>query len=327
MTKTSSKGEEARKFIASSMISAFFLSGCSALDLSQSAQGDVTAWKCSQSDNPKDEYPLKPYEYIIATPGDLIAVANYDNSQQSVILKTNDRNQPLPAGWIIDSKYTFEDTKAGGFVIYGSTKGYDDKPLKQELALNTENNKLKTQSGERLSYLKCERVGNWKSIFSNHKSGPGLAYIESRLSQIPMFRKKIGEPEFTSKVAIASFDIEDYKSAYSLLSPLPTDKLSTKEKDLVEASKNKLIDQDTSTVDIWSWNRSWNVSGSVFYTSEQMSNFCSGISSSTGNYEGYQIISSAPQDRIAARGLTCHGTLHVMKKQGSLQSDKAAELI
>jgi len=300
------------------------LASCSSSNLSSVAQGDVTAWKCSKPKSSKEEYHYVPYNYIIQTPGDTIGVSETENSQRSVIFNTNDPEQALPQSWLVGSGYTFEKTKDNGFHVSGNAKSYDGKSIKQELLLNPATGKLKVQNGTASSYLECSRVGNWKGILSSPKFGPGNEYIESRLSAIPFLRKKLGEPGFTSDVAKASFQNEDYKSAYNLLSPLPSDKLTIQVKDIIESSKKKLIDQDTSTMDVWEWNNSWQGS---YYSDEEKAERCRNLSTSTYSMEGYKIINSTSQDRIGGTGLTCHGTLHVMKKEGALQTDQPAELL
>lgn len=300
------------------------LSSCSSTNFASLAQGDVTAWKCDKPKTSKDQYYYVPYNYIIQTPGDIIVASENDGSQRSTILNTSDADQSLPQSWILASSYTFEKTKDNGFFVSGNAKGYDGKSVKQELLLNPVGGKLKIQNGGNTTYLECSRVGNWKQILSNPKFGPNNEYINSRLSYIPFFRKKIGDPEFASAVAKIAFQNEDYQSSYNLLSPLPAEKLTIQVRDIIESSKKKLIDQDTSTTDVWEWNNSWQGS---YYSDEEKAERCRNMSTSTYSMDGYKIINSTSQDRIGGTGLTCHGTLHVMKKEGALQTDKPADLL
>ena len=297
------------------------LAGCD-LDPAKFAGGDVTTWKCDKEPGSKEEYAYIPYQYIIQAPADTIGVSGDGEYKSAVLLGTNDPSQKIPADWRIGAKYTFASTSDHGFAISGSAQGLRGS-IKQTLALDGESGKMRVENGDSITNLKCTRVGNWKSAVQSVKSGPNIIYIEKRLSAVPFFRKKLGDLAFTSEVAKESSLNDDFGSVYGLLSPFPASSLATQESDLVETAKNRLIADDTSSYDVWEWNNSWE--GGAFYTDEEKSSRCSNLSGST-YAEGYKIISSTPQDRIGGTNLTCHGTLHLLKKEGSLQAQKPADL-
>jgi len=297
--------------------------GCSA-DISHIASGYVATWKCDKEAGAKDSDVYIPYEYIIQAPGDLIGVAGTGDAKTSVVLNTKDSTQKLPVGWTLDRNFIHQSTDDGGFSISGRVQGLRGDSINQALVLVASTGKMRVQNGSITVNLICKRIGNWKTAISSVQHGPGVVYIERRLSNIPFLRKKVGEPAFTSEIAKESSQNEDYRSVYGLLSPLPTASLSTQEADLVETAKKKLIDSATSSYDVWEWNNSWQGGGD--YSDEEKVSRCAALSGSTYD-EGFKIVSSTPQDRIAGVNLTCHGTLHLLKKEGALQAEKHADLL
>lgn len=297
--------------------------GCST-DTSQLAQGDTTTWKCEKETKTKKGYVFIPYDYVIQTAGDTIGVNGIDQSKSSVVLHTEDQEQKLPPSWTLDGNFTYEGTKDRGFTITGKTDNMIGGSIKQSLILNGSNGKMRVQNGTTITNLKCSRVGNWKTAINGTKRGPNAAYIEMRLSTIQFLRKKIGDPDFTSAVARQSNQNDDYQSVYSLLAPMPTSSLTRQETDLTESAKKKLIDEDTNSYDVWEWNNSWQ-GGEMFQSDEDKAARCNAKSGTTNN-DGYKIVSSTPQDRIGGVNLTCHGTLHLLKKEGALPAEKHAEL-
>ncbi len=297
--------------------------GCS-IDTTQLGAGDVVSWKCDKEPSSKDTYVYKPYEYFIQTPGDVIGVSGADQYKAATLLVTHDKSQVVPVGWTLESSFRYEKTANDGFTISGSTEGMGGSQTKQSIVLNGSNGKLRVQNGSYTTNLQCKRVGNWKSATSGIAFGPNQVYIESRLSLIPFFRKKLGDASFSGAVARESNQNNDHRSVYNLLSPLRSSDLSTQDRDLIESSKKKLIDSDANSYDVWEWNNSWE--GGYFQSDEEKANLCRNLSGST-YAEGYKIVSSTPQNRIGGRNLTCHGTLHLLRKEGSLQADRPSALI
>lgn len=297
--------------------------GCST-DTSQLAQGDTTTWKCEKEPKTKERYVFIPYDYIIQTAGDVIGVSGLDQGKVSLVLHTEDPEQKLPPSWTLGSDFTYEGTKDRGFTIIGKTNNVRGGGIKQSLILNGSNGKMRVQNGSVTTNLKCSRAGNWKTAINGTERGPNATYVEMRLSTIQFLRKKIGDPGFTSAVARQSNQSDDYQSVYSLLAPMPTSSLTRQETDLIESAKKKLIDGDANSYDVWEWNNSWQ-GGTIFQSDEDKSARCNALSGTTNN-DGYKIVSSTPQDRIGGENLTCHGTLHLLKKEGALPAEKHAEL-
>lgn len=296
------------------------LASCS-LDANKIAQGEVTTWKCDKGKSNKDSYAYVPYEYIIQSPGDTLAISGSDNNRSSIILHTNDSEQSLPVSWVLADRYSFKSTNDRGFAITGSVEGYDGKPIKQTLILNGRTGKLFVKDGLTTSNLECTQIGDWKEKINLVKKGPGMGYLEQRLSNLPLFRKKTGDPDFNSKLAKEASSNDDYKSVYELLSPLKSSELSTQDVDLSQSAKNKLIENSSNSYNVWEWTGGYTWIGYVDLTREQMQDYCRSASSSPSS-EGYQIASSTPQDKIVYSGVTCHGTLHLLKKEGSIQAEK-----
>jgi len=297
--------------------------GCST-DTTQLGSGDVVSWKCDKEPSSKDAYVYKPYEYFIQTAGDVIGVSGDDQYKTATLIETHDKNQVVPVGWTLESSFSYQKTANDGFTISGSTEGMGARQTKQSIVLNGANGKLRVQNGSYTTNLQCKRVGNWKSVTSGIRFGPNQSYIENRLSLVPFFRKKLGDPNFSGTVARESNQNDDHRSVYNLLSPLRSSDLNTQDRDLIESSKKKLIDNDSNSYDVWEWNNSWE--GGYFQSDEEKSNLCRNMSGST-YAEGYKIVSSTPQDRIGGTNLTCHGTLHLLRKEGSLQADRPSPLI
>jgi hypothetical protein len=296
--------------------------GCNA-DISKIAVGEVTAWKCDKEPSSKKEYVFKPYEYIIQAPADTIGIGGAENYRSSTILNTKDPLQKLPAGWVLSDSYSYDATDEGGFAISGTADGGQSGRLKQSLVLNGSTGKMNIKNGAETTTLQCKRIGDWRKVMSSIKQGPGNAYLDKRLSSIPLLRKKAGDVEFSSEIAKEANINNDHASVYGLLSPLPSSSLTTQDSDLVEAAKKRLIENDASSYAVWEWNNSWQGS---YYTDDEKSSRCSNLA---GNpyQEGYKIVSSTPQERIGGTGLTCHGTLHLLKKEGTLQAAKPADLL
>lgn len=297
-------------------------SGCST-EISQFAVGEVTTWKCDKEPSSKKEYVFKPYEYVIQAPADTIGIGGSDESRTSTILNTKDPLQKLPAGWVLSDSYSHEATDEGGFAISGTADNGEGGRLKQSLVLDGNTGKMNIKNGSETTILQCKRIGDWRKIMSSVMQGPGNSYLDKRLSSIPFLRKKAGDVEFSSELAKEANINNDHASVYGLLSPLPSSELTTQDSDLVETAKKRLIENDTSSYAVWEWNNSWQGS---YYTDQEKSSRCSNLA---GNpyQEGYKIISSTPQERIGGTGLTCHGTLHLLKKEGALQAAKPASLL
>ena len=308
--------------VGGATLAALALTACSTTTTTNIATGGVTAWKCEPPATKKNEYVYTPYNFIIQAPGDIIAGSTSESKSTTVILNTSDK-QELPDQWRISQGYSYKSLDDGGFAVTGNSKDYSGKSINQSISLNPVNGKLRIENGSTKSYLECKRAGNWETLLANVTTGPGKDYLGKRLSQIPFLRSKAGDYVFNQELAKEAYARNDFKSAYNLLAPMPVDKLTTEERDILETSKNKIIENDTSTYNAWEWNNSWQ--GGISYTDEEKSSRCNSHSSSPSQ-EGYSIISSTPQDRIAGYNLTCHGTLHLMKKQGTLSPDKPAEL-
>lgn len=319
-------GMTKKRLTATAILSlAGVVAGCTA-ETAQIGAGDVVTWKCDKEPGSKETYVYKPYEYFIQTAGDLIGVSGTGQYKSATLLASRDNGQSLPAGWTLESSFNFEETSDNGFTISGSTEDMRGGQSKQSLVLNGTNGKLRIQNGSYTTNLKCKRVGNWKNTITNISYGPNQTYVEARLSVIPIFRKKLGDPSFTAAVARESNQNNDHKSVYSLLSPLRTTDLTTQEKDLIESAKKKLIDSDSNSYDVWEWNNSWQGGSGYFQTDEEKGRLCRQMSGST-YVDGYKIVSSTPQDRIGGTNLTCHGTLHLLRKEGSLQAERPSKLL
>jgi len=313
-----------RAIAVSTLALSVVITGCTG-DTSQIGAGDVVTWKCDKEPGSKETYVYKPYEYFVQTDGDVIGVSGSNDYKSTLLLETHDKGQTIPASWTLESSYDFEKTADNGFTISGSTEGMRGKSISQSIALNGANGKLRVQNGSYTTTLKCKRVGNWKAAISESTHGPNETYINSRLSMVPFLRKKLGDPSFSAAVARESNQNDDHKSVYSLLAPLRSADLTTQEKDLIESAKKKLIDGDSNSYDVWEWNNSWE-GGTYFQTDDDKANLCRNMSGST-YAEGYKIVSSTSQDRIGGTNLTCHGTLHLLRKEGSLQADRQSPLI
>jgi hypothetical protein len=247
----------------------------------------------------------------------------------SVILSTEDKEQKMPLSWILSPSYTVEKTKNGGFSVNRN------KDNNQEFfSLNPTSGRATIKNYNQTSFLSCKRIGSWKAPFETIKSGPPLEYINGRLSGISYLRKKVGSYDFNSILVAGSSKGEDYQSVYSLLSPLSTENLTMEQKDLIESAKQKMIDSDTLSSSIWEWNGGLRVhSDAPFLDPSDPSLFgieyhyhtCRRISESPQR-DGFTILNSTPQEKISAKGVTCYGTLHLIKKQGSLRPQSSAEL-
>jgi len=306
--------------VCASVLASVSLTSCS-FDANKIAEGEVTTWKCGKGKSNKDSYSYVPYEYIIQSPGDILAISGSGNDRSSIILHTNDSDQSLPVSWVLADRYSFKSTDDRGFAITGSVEGYDGNPIKQALILNGRTGKLFVKDGLTTSNLECTPIGDWKEKINLVKKGPGMEYLEQRLSSLPLFRKKTGDPNFNSKLAKEASGNDDYKSVYELLSPLKSSELSKQDMDLSESAKNKLIENSSNSYNAWEWTGGFTWTGSVGLTTEEMREYCRSFSSSPST-EGYQIESSTPQDKIVYSGVTCHGTLHLLKKEGSIQAEK-----
>jgi len=312
-------------FIALIVSFTVMVNGCS-IEANKFAQGQVTTWRCEKEKNTKDSYVYVPYEYIIQAPGDVLAISSLNNYEKSIILYTTDSDQNLPVSWIVGNGYSFKSTDDKGFSINGSLEGYDGKATNQVLILNGKTGKLYVKDGQTTSNLKCTQIGDWKEKLKTVKYGPGLGYLEERLSVLSPLRKKVGDPIFSSQLAKEKSTKNDYSSVYGLLSPLKSSTLSRQEIDLTETAKNKLIEEDSDSYDVWVWNNSWHYQGRSWELSDDEKAYnCSKMSGSR-NPNGYQIISSTPQDRIGYKGLVCHGTLNLLRKEGSLNAEIPSRL-
>lgn len=297
-------------------------SSCSSEQLSGLAPGQVSAWKCEPLPADRDKYVFVPYNVFVATPGDIVGASMNDSGGSTVILKSFDAQQ-APADWIVSDTISYKALENGGFAFEGFAKNYNGRSYKQALSLDPVAGKLRVQSDQTTSFLKCNRIGNWEGALANVTSGPGRDYIKKRLSKVAFFRPKLGTNDFNAGLAREAYARNDYLSAYHLLAPLPTDNLTTQDKDIIESSKAKIVEGSTITQDVWEWNNSWQ--GNTFMSDQEKSQRCSAMSGSP-NQDGFTILSSTPQDRIGGYNLTCHGTLHLIQKKGELSASTNPDL-
>ena len=248
-----------------------------------------------------------------------------DASTGGIIIKSDDK-QDLPNSWqFTDSTVFTINEKDNSWQLSGNVEEARGN-TKMRIDFEPKGSVLKIQIGKSIVTGKCERTSNWRDLLAQAKTGVSASYVENRLSTVPFGREKVGTIDFNRLLAKAAYDKEDFKMAYTLLSPLNPTLLSMQDKDIIETSKSNLVHQSADTRDVWEWNHSWQTQGGNYYLQDFMVSACNAMSESPQIVD-YSIVSSTPQDRIGASGLTCHGTLHVIKKEGQLQSDKKNNIL
>jgi hypothetical protein len=206
--------------------------------------------------------------------------------------------------------------------INGFTTANTIDDAKTEVTFDEVSKKYIVKSGTETPYSEDCTAIDWdavKTVSASAESGAPIEYLELRNFRLQQMVPKLGDEEFSRALitAINKNRGSDSYSNYHILSRLPPDKMTSIEKDQLEAAKKRLLSDSTQQIQVWESTGGYSFRNYPYNNSMQVGEACKNKSANISDLssQGFKISSQSPADQNVQGG-TCQGRDLLMVQDG-----------
>jgi len=283
-------------------------SGWAAYSLEKERQ----AWTCGKQDGEKFYIFRSGDEYVSAYPDQSSPVNSY-------LISTLD--QLVPKRWRRENQKNLRASSEGYEFTTISSEGDSNWEIKVSFVASSGlllNRTINTKDAPSTVQCKSTPWSNAEEKVQGKLTGAPLNYLINRRKQLEFLNPKLGNPDFNKELASALIESPNSEySVYKLLSSLDRNKMTTEQLDAMDQAKKKLLSSTSQEVTLWEHGGKF-----TYYPDNESEDSarqrCNAISESLYQYtsDGYEIVSSNPENKPMGRRLECQGTFYLLKKEG-----------